>query len=79
MPDRSSHQDDEELQEISADLVCGPDAVLTLDNSMASTTIVQRSDETKVTIKEPKNALEKEQRDRYIELGKMCEECSSDD
>jgi hypothetical protein len=31
-------------------------------------------------IKKCKNRkLDKEQRDRYIELGKMCEECSSDD
>jgi hypothetical protein len=57
-PDR----DEEKLQQISADLVCGPDTVLTLDHSVASMTI--GSDEKDAKIKALQYALEKEQRER---------------
>ena len=61
-PDRSSRQDDEILQEKSAALVCGPDTVVTVDDSMASMTI--GSDEKDAKIKALQYALEKEQRER---------------
>jgi hypothetical protein len=62
-PDRSSRQDDEKLKENSAALVCGPDTVVTVDDSMAST-IEPRSDERDANVQELENALEKLQRER---------------